>query len=94
MGSDSIYLAVLNAIDGVVEVNFIEGGEPDEALLCVYQGGLEVSSGQLVAHDPNEDITAVFYVQHGVNRLSVEVDDEENASVINVRINSAAKSYS
>lgn len=44
--ADSIYLGVLNAVDGLVEVNFIDGGEPDEALLGIHQGDLEVASGR------------------------------------------------
>lgn len=84
---DSIYLAVLNAVDGVVEVKFTDGGGPDEALSCVYQGSIEVPSGQVVAHDPNGDITAVFYVKPGSNRLSVEVDEDGDASVVSVRFN-------
>jgi hypothetical protein len=90
--SDSIYLAVLNAIDGVVKVNFIEGGEPDLELICVYLGSLEVPSGKMVAHDPDGDITAVFYVEPGFNQLRVEVDHDGDASVVNVRFNPAGRS--
>ncbi|KOX30067.1 hypothetical protein ADK67_09885 [Saccharothrix sp. NRRL B-16348] len=91
MEPDSIYLAVLNAIDGAVKVNFIEGGEPDLELICVYQGSLEVSSGQMIAHDPDGDITAVFYVDPGVNQLRVEVDEDGEASTVNVRCSPAGR---
>jgi hypothetical protein len=90
--SDSIYLAVLNSVDGIVEVNFIEGGTPDAAMISLYQGALEVPTGQVVAHDPNDDITAIFYVEPGMNQINVEVDEEGDAGSVKIRFNPASSS--
>jgi len=88
---DSIYLSVLNYVDGIVNVEIIDGGTPKRDLRSVYNGEIEVGSGQFVVRDTVGDISAVFHIDKGISQLSIEVDNEGDASKVTIRFNPELK---
>ncbi|WP_440072249.1 hypothetical protein [Streptosporangium sp. OZ121] len=82
---DSVYLPVLNYVDGIVNVKIVSGGKPRRDLTSIYNGDMEFRSGQFVARDTVGDISAIFHIDKGISRLSIEVDNEEYASEVIIR---------